>query len=60
MKNLLTPSEVDALLRYRPGRAIRLARAGVLPHIQLPDGEIRFDEADIERIMAGQGGVHAP
>ena len=48
--DLLTPAEVDALLRYRAGRSARLARGGKLPHVLLPDGSIRFRYADIERI----------
>lgn len=51
MKTLLMPIEVDRIFRYRPGRAERLARKGRLPHIVLPDGEIRFDEAEIEMIL---------
>lgn len=45
---LLTPDEVDQRLRYNPGRAERLARRGLLPHIKLPDGAIRFEESAIE------------
>lgn len=43
------PREVDRLLRYPRGRSLKLARAGKLPHIKLPDGEIRFDEQDLQR-----------
>ena len=49
---LLTPREVDALLRYPRGRAVRLARAGLLPAVILPDGEIRFDAEKIKRVLA--------
>lgn len=49
--NLLKPNEVDLLFRYPSGRALRLAKRGLLPHIQLPDGEIRFDEKQIETIL---------
>lgn len=51
MKSLLTPREVDRTLRYPRGRAKRLAEIGKLPHIRLPDGEIRFDENDISRLL---------
>ena len=51
---LLTPYEVDQALRYSRGRSLRLARRNVLPHVTLPDGEIRFRPADIERLMAGE------
>jgi hypothetical protein len=52
MKTLLHPHEVDRLLRYPRGRAARLARAGRIPFIRLPDGEIRFDQIEIERLLA--------
>jgi len=48
---LLKPAEVDLLLRYPIGRALKLAKAKCLPHIVLPDGEIRFDEAEIEALL---------
>lgn len=59
---LLKPSEVDLLLRYPPGRSRRLAKAGLIPHVCLPDGEIRFHEAEIRHLIkrrpaqSGQGG----
>jgi predicted site-specific integrase-resolvase len=57
MRTLLTPSQVDDLLQYPPGRAARLARQGRLPAIRLPDGSIRFREDDIEKLLtAEQGG----
>lgn len=52
MGTLLTPRDVDRRLIYPAGRAQRLAKAGLLPHIVLPDGSIRFDQADIERLLA--------
>ena len=52
MKRLLTPREVDQSLRYPRGRSIRLAKAGLLPAIFLPDGEIRFDQEAIEKALA--------
>lgn len=48
---LLTPVEVDLLFRYRLGRSEKLAKAGVLPHVVLPDGEIRFEEAEITAVI---------
>ena len=50
---LLMPREVDRLLRYPRGRSLRLAKAGKLPYVELPDGEVRFAVADIARLMAG-------
>lgn len=58
---LLRPDELDALLRYSPGKSERLARRGKIAHIRLPDGSIRFDEAAIESLIRGNsaevGGV---
>ncbi len=48
---LLKPVDVDLLLRYPIGRSLKLAKRGKLPHIVLPDGEIRFRETDIEQIV---------
>jgi len=48
---LLKPSEVDLLFRYPAGRSLKLAKAGRIPHIILPDGEVRFDEAEIESLL---------
>jgi len=49
--NLLKPREVDLLFRYPAGRALRLAKSGYIPCIFLPDGEVRFDERDINKIL---------
>ena len=49
--NLLTPREVDHILRYPAGRTLRLAMEGRLPHLLLPDGQVRFREADIQQLL---------
>jgi len=56
--------ELDELLGYRCGRAVRLAQAGKLPCVILPDSEIRFDPdaiADLiqqcTRRLATKGGA---
>ena len=49
---LLRPGEVDFFLRYPSGRSLRLAKAGRIPFIRLPDGEIRFEESAIRRLLA--------
>jgi predicted site-specific integrase-resolvase len=51
MSKLLVPQEVDRILRYPRGRASRLAREGKIPCIILPDGELRFDETEINRLL---------
>lgn len=66
MDALLTPREVDQLLRYPQGRAVKLAHTGKLPAVFLPDGEIRFSPRDIETVAQsrppeaehGAGGKH--
>ena len=39
------------MFRYPNGRAARLAKAGKLPCIVLPDGGIRFDQSEIEKLL---------
>ncbi|MEI7837853.1 MAG: hypothetical protein WCK05_15740 [Planctomycetota bacterium] len=53
--DILTPEEVDCLLRYPRGRAVKLAKAGLLPAIILPDGEIRFDRQAISEALEAMG-----
>lgn len=48
---LLKPQEVDLLFRYPFGRALRLAKAKQIPHIKLPDGAVRFDRDEIEKLL---------
>ena len=47
MDTLLTPEQLDTRLAYPRGRCMRLVRADQIPHVALPDGEIRFDEKDV-------------
>lgn len=49
MIQFLKPSELDSRLRYPAGRSLRLARKGLIPHVKLPDGEIRFDAGVVEQ-----------
>ena len=44
---LLTCGEAATRLRMLRCRVNRLAKSGEIPHILLPDGEIRFDAADL-------------
>ena len=62
---LMKPSQVDSLLRYPSGRSQRLARKGLIPHVELPDGEIRFDPEVIhdwiaDRSRPGKEAGNAP
>lgn len=49
MTRLLTDGEAANRLRILPTRLVRMAKAGQIPHVALPDGEIRFDEGDLSR-----------
>ena len=49
---LLTARETAAVLRLSATRVLRLARAGELPHVALPTGEIVFDLKDLARWIA--------
>jgi hypothetical protein len=53
MSSLLTARQVDRLLLYPRGRSARLAKAGKLTHVTLPDGELRFRAADIAELIYG-------
>ncbi len=48
---LLKPDEVSLLLRLPEYRLKRLAKAGRIPHIVLPDGEMRFEKHEIEQLI---------
>lgn len=44
---VLTTRELESLLNYPRGRAMRLVRAGGVPHVVLPDGSVRFLRSEI-------------
>lgn len=53
MRNeLIKPKDVDLIMQWPFGKSSRLARQGRMPHIVLPDGQIRFDPAEVENILA--------
>lgn len=54
VEQLLTSRDVDRLLRFSSGKSTRMAKAGRLPHIILPDGSIRFRPIDLRNILDGQ------
>jgi excisionase family DNA binding protein len=49
---LLTDIEAAEHLRINRARLVRLARRGVVPHILLPDNEIRFRRSDLVEWVA--------
>ena len=60
MKELLKHKQVGRLLQLPFGKALRLARKGKIPHIVLPNDEIRFDPKDIEELVErGRKGGHS-
>jgi hypothetical protein len=64
MSELLYPEDVDQRLNWPLGRTERLARQRRLPYVLLPDGSLRFDWGDIERLVlripaAAEGGSNA-
>jgi hypothetical protein len=58
MQTLLVPNEVDQMLRWPRGRALKLARLGKLRSITLPDGSMRFALEDLNQMLI-QGGLGA-
>lgn len=49
---LLTDTEASDAVRMLRARLVRLARAGKVPCVLLPDGEVRFRRADLENWVA--------
>ena len=46
-RHLLTDGEAAEMLRMPPSRLRKLANTGQVDHVLLPDGEVRFVEADL-------------
>jgi hypothetical protein len=55
----ILPKEVDDLFRWPRGRAKRLAIAGAIEHVLLPDGDVRFERHVIDRIRTPRGSGRA-
>jgi excisionase family DNA binding protein len=53
-KILLTESEAGDILRLPSRRVLKLARQGVIPHINLPGDEVRFSQTDLEKWIASR------
>ncbi len=51
---LLTASDVAEILRVTSAYVNRLTKRGAMPHVRLPDGEVRFDAADVEAWIDAQ------
>lgn len=51
--NLLTPSEVAAMLRVDPKTVTRWAAAGKIDSIRTPGGHHRFRAADVQAMLGG-------
>ena len=54
---LFRPKQLDLILQWPYGKAARLARQGKIPHIVLPDGQIRFNLKTIKRMLGGDAGA---
>ena len=48
---LLSGYDVDALLGWPMGRTQRLAKLGKLPFVRLPNGDLRFDLDEIQKLI---------
>lgn len=59
---LLTPTEAAAILRVSKSTIYRWIRAGKVPYIRLPSGDVRIDEAKLDAWLAdrSRGPRHAP
>jgi hypothetical protein len=47
IQRLLTDSEAADVLQIPSARLAKFAKENKVPHVRLPDGEIRFVEADL-------------
>ena len=48
-ERLLTAGEAADILQMSPAKVSRFAKRNEIPHVRLPDDEIRFVEADLWR-----------
>lgn len=48
---LLKPVEVSLLLRWQQRQLMRLVKLNQIPHVVLPNGEIRFEKAEIDKLI---------
>jgi hypothetical protein len=46
-QRLLTDTDAADILQMPAARLARFAKANKVPHVRLPDGELRFVEADL-------------
>ena len=49
MGTLITDSEAAEILRLTPRQVAKLAKKGILPSVNLPGNEVRFDQDDLRR-----------
>lgn len=52
---LLKPKECDRILRYPFGKTAKLVKAGKIPYVRLPDGNIRIRADDMEAMLKTTG-----
>lgn len=55
----LTTEDVAARLKLHPRTVLRMAARGTLPAVKLGRRTVRFNQADIDRIMSPQGDKEA-
>lgn len=48
---MLWPEDIDKRFNWPPGRARKLALKSKLPFYRLPDGSIRFELEEIQRLV---------
>ena len=48
---LLSGDEIDALFSWPMGRTQRLAKLGKLPFFRLPNGDLRFDLDELQKLI---------
>lgn len=51
MSNLLTTRGAAARLLIRSTELLKMVRAGEIPFVELPNGEVRIDACDLEQFI---------
>ena len=52
LPELVRPTDIERALKLGPGKARRMAEAGEIPSVVLPDGQLRFDVAEVRGVLS--------
>ena len=52
LPELVRPADIERALKLGPGKARRMAESGEIPSVMLPDGQLRFDVAEVRGVLS--------